>query len=110
MRISLRYAIAVLLALSAWQFARAQGVTSLTFVRPPAQGPGTSGFQTVSDPTVRPFQPNGSSASVSRALPIDFQGNGRPDLLACYGSSVPYQVRVPCRVLRPQPDGSVTDV
>jgi hypothetical protein len=66
---------------------------------------------TVSDPTIRPFQAPGSPASISKTLPIDFQGNGRPDLLACHGSSPPQPaVKVPCRVLRPQPDGSVTEI
>jgi hypothetical protein len=84
--------------------------TSLTFDRPPAQGPGTSGFQIVSDATIRPFQAPGIPATISKTLATDFQGNGRPDLLACYGSLVPYDVKVPCRVLRPQPEGSITDI
>ncbi len=87
----------------------AQAVPSLIFERPAAQGPGTSGFQIVSDPTIRPFQAPGMPATISKTLPIDFQGNGRPDLLACHGSFPPAG-NVPCRVLRPQPDGSVTEI
>jgi hypothetical protein len=79
------------------------------FERPPAQGPGTPGFQVVSDPTLRPFEAPGRPAGFSTSLPIDFQGNGRPDLLACYGVFLS-DLKLPCRVLRPQPDGSVTDI
>jgi hypothetical protein len=89
----------------------AAAATSLIFERPPAQGSGTPGFQVVSDPTIRPFQAAGQPATISTTLPIDFQGNWRPDLLACYGygGSV-RELKLPCRVLRPQADGSVTDL
>jgi hypothetical protein len=89
----------------------AAAATSLMFERPPAQGPGTPGFQIVSDPAIRPFQAPGIPATISTTLPIDFQGNWRPDLLACYGYGGSAQgLKLPCRVLRPQPDGSVTDM
>src|SRR6202043_1095275 len=53
----------------------------------------------------------GLPASLGLALPIDLQGNGRPDVLACHASFPPDPiVKVPCRVLRPQPDGSVIDI
>ena len=112
MRIPHRFWIALFLTLSGGQLARAQGVTPLTFERPAAQGPGTPGFQIVSDPAIRPFQAPGIPATIGKTLPIDFQGNGRPDLLACHGNgfNAP-EARFPsCRVLRPQPDGSVTEI
>lgn len=85
--------------------ALAVGATTLTFDRPPAQGPGTPGFQIVSDPTIQPFPSFAMRAS------IDLQGNGRPDVVVCHGSFPPSPaVKQPCRVLRPQPDGSVVDI
>lgn len=90
---------------------RGQGEASLRFERPAAQGPGTAGFQIVSDPTIRPFEAPGFPATISTSLPIDFRRNGRPGLLACYVVDPPHpKHKVPCRVLRPQADGSVTDV
>jgi len=89
----------------------AQAGSSLRFERPAAQGPGTPGFEIASDPTVRPFQAPGFPATISTTLPIDFQGNGRPDLLACHGTHTNQpDIKLPCRVLRPQPDGSVTEI
>ncbi len=89
----------------------ASEAASLTFDRPAAQGSGTPGFQVVSDPTIRPFQAPSRPATINTTLPIDFQGTGRRDLLACYGyGGVVRELKFPCRVLRPQPDGSVTDV
>ena len=86
--------------------ALAVGATTLTFDRPPAQGPGTSGGGVISDPTIQP-----SSSWISTAASIDLQGNGRPDVVVCHGSFPPSPaVKQPCRVLRPQPDGSVVDV
>jgi hypothetical protein len=98
--------LSLLLALSGGQLARAQGVTPLTFDRPPAQGPGTPGGGVISDPTI---QPSGAFTSVTAS--IDLQGNGRPDVVVCHGSFPPNPaVKQPCRVLRPQPDGSVVDI
>jgi hypothetical protein len=93
-------------------FAFAAAATALIFERPPAQGPGTPGFQIVSDPAIRPFQAPGIPATIGKTLPIDFQGNGRPDLLACHGNGLNApEARFPaCRVLRPQADGSVAEV
>jgi hypothetical protein len=89
----------------------AQAGAALRFERPAAQASDTPGFEIASDPTVRPFQEPGFSASISTTISIDFQGNGRPDLLACHGVGPPRaEVKVPCRVLRPQPNGSVTEV
>ena len=88
-----------------------QGATSLTFARPAAQGPGTPGFQIVSDPTIRPFLSDGSPAILGVMASIDLRGNGRPDLVVCHGAFPPHPPsKVPCRVLRPQSDGSVVDV
>lgn len=64
-----------------------------------------------SDPAIRPFEEPGTPASFSTSLAIDFQGNGKPDLLGCYVSIPPHpRTKFPCRVLRPQADGSLTDV
>ena len=42
---------------------------------------------------------------------IDLQGNGRPDFILCHGSYPPDpEAKRPCRVLRPQADGSIVDV
>src|SRR5262245_48888247 len=89
----------------------AQAGSSLRFERPASQGPGTPGFGIASDPTVRPFQAPGFPATISSTLAIDFQGNGRPDLLACHGTSTNLpDAKQPCRVLRPNPDGSVSEI
>src|SRR6185503_9856197 len=45
------------------------------------------------------------------AFPIDIVGNGRPDVLACHLSLVPYpKGKFPCRGFRPQVDGSIVEV
>jgi hypothetical protein len=89
----------------------AQAGATLRFERPAAQASDTPGFEIASDPTVRPFQAPGFPATISKTLAIDFQGNGRPDLLACHGTSTNLpEAKLPCRVLRPQSDGSVTEV
>ena len=89
----------------------ARAASSLIFERPSSQGPGTPGFGIASDSTVRPFQAPGNAATIGITFPIDFQGHGRPDLLACHGPNSPDpEVKVPCRVLRPQPDGSVIEM
>lgn len=65
----------------------------------------------LSDPTIRPMQGPNDPASFFAMRPIDFAGNGRPDLFACYGVVPPAPAqKLPCRVFRPQPDGSITDV
>jgi hypothetical protein len=111
MRISLRYLTALVLTLSGTELAPAQGVTPLTFERPPAQGPGTLGFGVVTDPTIQPFLAPGIPAPMFSWHSIDLQGNGRPDMVVCHGSFPPMPVvKGPCRVLRPQPDGSVVDI
>lgn len=90
----------------------AQGTTSLTFARPAAQGPGTQGFQSISDPTIQPFFPDGLGAALGITASIDLRGNGRPDIVACHSNGPPHppSIKVPCRILRPQPDGSVIDI
>ncbi len=109
MRISLRYLTALVLTLSGALIA--QGVTPLTFDRPPAQGPGTPGWAFISDPTIQPFVAPGMPAPMLMRASIDLQGNGRPDVVVCHGSFPPLPiVKGPCRVLRPQPDGSVIDI
>ena len=86
-------------------------MTPLAFERPPAQGPGTSGFAFISDPTIQPFLAPGAPAGIWAWESIDLQGNGRPDIVVCHGSFPPSPVvKGPCRVLRPQPDGSVADI
>ncbi len=91
--------------------ALAQGATFLTFVRPAAQGPGTSGFQIAADPTIQAILSDGLPTAIDMTAAIDLQGNGRPDLVACHAVYLPRpNGRVPCRILRPQPDGSVIDV
>jgi hypothetical protein len=86
-----------------------QAVSSLIFERPPSQAPGT--VNQVSDPTIQPFIAPGSPAPILERAAIDLQGNGRPDAVVCHGSFPPSPaVKGPCRVLRPQPDGSLVDV
>jgi hypothetical protein len=65
----------------------------------------------VSDPTIRPFQAPGMPANISTHIAVDLRGNGRPDIFTCYVAitSGP-DVKLPCRFLRPQPDGSVVDI
>ena len=100
-----------LLAASLSHVAVAQSAAPLIFERPAAQGPGTPGFGIVSDPTIRPFQAPGVPAQIGKVLPIDFQGNGRPDLLVCHSANPPVPAtKQPCRVLRPQSDGSVAEI
>ncbi|MBI5277684.1 MAG: VCBS repeat-containing protein [Burkholderiales bacterium] len=77
------------------------------FEAPAAQG--TSGA-TLADPGLIAMMAPGFPAMFTHSLPIDFQGNGRPDLLACRASIPPYDVKFPCRVLRPEADGSLADV
>ena len=85
-------------------------MTPLTFARPAAQGPGTPGWAFISDPTIQPFVAPACRRS-GHDSSIDLQGNGRPDVVVCHGSFPPSPVvKVPCRVLRPQPDGSVVDI
>lgn len=103
-------AIAVLaVGLSHVAVAHAQ---TLTFDRPAAQGPGTPGYMVISDPTIQPFLTDGYPSSLGITASIDLQGNGRPDIVACHTTNPahPPPNDVPCRVLRPQPDGSVVDV
>ena len=76
----------ILAPVSRTQMMLVSDAASLTFERPAAQGPGTPGSQTVSDPTIRPLEAPGRPATINKTLPIDFQGNGRPDLVACYGA------------------------
>jgi hypothetical protein len=72
-----------------------------------AQGPGV----VLSDPTIQPMQGPNNPASFFAMRPIDFAGNGRPDLFACYGIVPPApSQKMPCRVFRPQSDGSITDI
>ncbi len=105
-----RAALAILAA-SLSHVAVAQSASPLTFVIPAVQGPGTKGFGIVSDPTIQPFSAPGLPAPIGRALPVDLRGNGRPDVLLCHANFPPDPIgKAPCRVLRPLPDGSVTDI
>jgi hypothetical protein len=89
-------------------FARAQTAPGLDFQRFPGQAIGGA---FLSDPTIRPFLPSGEAAGNGVSIPIDTRGNGRPDLLFCHAVYPPRpRSKQPCRFLRPQPDGSVTDV
>ena len=65
----------------------------------------------VSDPTLRPMQGPGSPASIFAKKAIDLRGNGRPDLVLAYGIVPPApSQKMPLRILRPQPDGSLVDL
>jgi len=91
--------------------ARAQESPPLSFVVPAVHGPGTPGFGLVSDPTIQPYLGPGVPAPVGLTLPVDLQGNGRPDVLACHASFPPDpRTKAPCRLLRPQSDGSLVDI
>ena len=73
----------------------------------PSQGGGV----VVSDPTIRPMQEPGSPASIFASRPVDLRGIGQPDLILCYGIVPPASAsKMPIRILRPQPDGSLADV
>jgi hypothetical protein len=87
----------------------AQGTSPLTFEIPAAQ---QATFGAVSsDPTIRPFSGSGVAQSPLLSWSVDLQGNGRPDFIMCYGRYPPDpEIKLPCRVLRPQADGSVIDV
>jgi hypothetical protein len=51
--------------------ANAQSATSLTFVRPAAQGPGTPGYAVISDPAIQPRFPDGFPSSLGISTAID---------------------------------------
>ncbi len=92
-------------------FAWAQNPPPLTFAVPAVHLPPNQGFGLVSDPTIQPYLGPGNPAGVGLSLAIDLQGNGRPDVLACHASFPPQpRAKAPCRILRPQSDGSLVDV
>ena len=62
----------------------------------------------VSDPTVPRLLPSGQVPGIGFRVQIDFQGNGRPDTFLCHYGEV--NAPIPCRSLRPNVDGSLTDV
>jgi hypothetical protein len=67
----------------------------------------------VGTPTIRPlrFGGQGQTASIGLTAPIDLRGNGHPDLFVCHGEYAdPTEPKVPCRVLRPQTDGSAIEI
>ena len=72
--------------------------------------PGQSGEAVVSDPAIRPLQ-GSEPATITASLAVDLRGIGRPDLVVCHGN-LPHgpAKRQPCRVLRPQADGTLADV
>jgi hypothetical protein len=84
---------------------------SLTFVTPAVQTSPNQTFGVISEPTIQPYVEPGVPAPLGPGFAIDLQGNGRPDVVACHAAYPPGpNVKVPCRVLRPQTDGSVVDV
>ncbi len=98
-------------ALATIPFAPAQGATTLTFDLPALQGPGTSGAGVISDPTIRPILASGVPAVFALMMPVDLQGNGRPDIVGCHAAYPPNpKAKVPCRIMRPQSDGTVADI
>jgi hypothetical protein len=78
---------------------------TLDFRRFPAQPPG---HLEISDPTVPRVLPSGQPTGPGFHITVDFQGNGRPDILVCYMGVV--NAPIPCRTLRPHADGSLSDV
>lgn len=99
------------LAVTLSHVALAQSATPLTFAIPAIQGPGTPGYGVIADPTIQIFVAPGIPAASGWGMPIDLQGNGHPDVMTCDADLPPNPiVKVPCRILRPHPDGSVTDV
>ena len=85
----------------------AQVVPSLTF----QWFATTQSGAVVTDPTIKPAFVPGQTIQVYTTLPIDFRGDGHPDLLVCYVASLEVPANVqPCRVLRPQADGRLVDV
>ncbi|MEO7104494.1 MAG: FG-GAP-like repeat-containing protein [Gemmatimonadaceae bacterium] len=65
-------------------------------------------FRQVSDPSIPWLLPSGDPAGLGFRVQVDFQGNGRPDTFLCrYGEE---NAPIPCRALRPNVDGSLTDV
>ena len=111
-RLLCRAAMAVIVASLSHSASAAESAGPLTFQTPAAQFV-PPGFAIVSDPTIQPFVAPGIGAPFGLRLAIDLQGNGRPDIVGCHADYPPYNnpiVKVPCRVLRPQPDGSLTDI
>ncbi len=102
----------VIMSVAASHFCKpayAQGESPLTFIGPSSQiGPGGA---VSSDPTIRPFNSPGVQSPILLSWSVDLQGNGRPDFIACHGSYPPDpRAKRPCRILRPQSDGSVLDI
>jgi len=62
----------------------------------------------VSDPTVPRLLPSGHAAGIGFHVQVDFQGNGRPDTFLCHMGEL--NAPIPCRTLRSNVDGSLTDV
>ena len=85
----------------------AQPTPAPRFEAVPTQGPRTI----FSDPTLRPMGNPGGPGNFSATLPIDLRGNGQPDLFVAYALSPPIPPqKMPVRVFRPQPDGSITEI
>lgn len=63
------------------------------------------------EPSIRALFTTPTSAALAPAVSIDVRGDGRPDVFAC-STIVPPSTpsNVPCRFLRPQPDGTLVDV
>jgi VCBS repeat protein len=111
-RLLCRAAMAVVVASLSHSASAAESAGPLTFQTPAAQLL-PPGFAIVSDLTIQPFVAPGIGAPFGLRLAIDLQGNGRPDIVGCHADYPPYNnpiVKVPCRVLRTQPDGSLTDI
>ncbi len=102
---AIRLVAMAVLAASMVQGAWAQGSPMLDF-QPFA---GTPSDGTASDPTIRPMLRPDRSAYIGIRQAIDFRGNGRSDYFLCHASD-DSAIRVPCRVLRPQDDGSLTEI
>jgi hypothetical protein len=89
--------------------AAAQGAPTLDFAPFPALPNGAE----VGTSTIRPlrFSGQGQTASLGLTVPIDFRGNGRPDIFLCHAEYAdPTEPKVPCRVLRIEANGSLTEI
>ena len=78
--------IAMIATVSAFSPSVVAQAGTVTFVVPAIQGPGNPGFGTISDPTIQPYLAPGIPPPFAIAVPVDLQGNGRPDIFGCHAA------------------------
>jgi hypothetical protein len=84
---------------------------SLSFAPFAVPGATHPGLGVASDPTIRPYLAPDLPAGLGLALSVDLRGDGRPHVIVCHGAFPPQPaVAAPCRFLRPEANGTLTDV